>query len=69
MRLSVAPAKLKVAIAATRLEPRVFGIIEAIVQANQDETQEQRLKQSAEAVARSAGKHHFLSERSLRRDR
>ena len=50
MRLSMAPAKLKVAIAATRLEPRVFGIIEAIVQANQDETQEQRLKQSAEAL-------------------
>ena len=50
MRLSVAPAKLKVAIAATHLEPRVFGIIEAIVQATQDETQERRLKQSAEAL-------------------
>lgn len=50
MRLSVTPAKLKVAIAATHLEPPVFGIIEAIVQATQDETQGQRLKLSADAL-------------------
>ena len=50
MRLSIEPSRLKVAMAATKLGPDVFGLIETIVAANQEEIRQRRLGQLVGAL-------------------